>query len=152
MKTISEIVKGRPLHALDRNKTVFDAAVLMAEQDIGALPVVDGQRLVGIFSERDIIKRVISQEKNPSATPVHEVMTTKIIVADANESFDSCLSKMKKAHCRHIPIISGDELVGMVSLRDLLQINLDEKEQNLEYLESYIYTIPPGVAKRYQDQ
>lgn len=150
MKSISEIVKERPLYAIEKNKSVADAAGLMAEKNVGALPVVDGQSLVGIFSERDIVKRVIALGKDPSTTPIQEVMTTKIVVAEAHESYESCLSKMQKAHCRHLPVVSEEQLIGMVSLRDLLQIDLDEKERNLEYLESYIYTIPPGVAKRYQ--
>jgi hypothetical protein len=58
---------------------------------------------------------------------------------------------MQKAHCRHLPVVAGGQLLGMVSLRDLLMVDIDEKERNLEYLESYIYTIPPGTAKKYQD-
>jgi predicted transcriptional regulator len=79
-------------------------------------------------------------------------MTTKIVVASADESYESCLAKMQKAHCRHMPIVAGEQLIGFVSLRDLLMMDLDEKERNLEYLQSYIYTVPPGAAKKYETQ
>ncbi|MBI3788912.1 MAG: CBS domain-containing protein, partial [Ignavibacteriales bacterium] len=72
-----------------------------------------------------------------------------IVVATAEETYESCLKKMQQLHCRHLPIVSGEQLIGMVSLRDLLMIDIDKKEQDLEYLHSYIYTIPPGMAKRY---
>lgn len=152
MKSISEIVQKRPLYAVSPEMSIAEAARYMAENKVGALPVVSDNRLAGIFSERDVVTRVIARGLDPTHTTVKDVMTTKIVVAQADESYESCLTKMQKAHCRHLPVVSGDELIGMVSLRDLLQIDLDEKERNLEYLESYIYTIPPGTAKRYKQE
>ena len=152
MKPISDLVSERPLYSITPNKTVAEAAQFMAEKNIGALPVVEEGRLVGIFSERDIITRVIAKGVDPAATTVHGVMTSNITVADADETHASCLKKMQQVHCRHLPIVSGEQLIGMVSLRDLLMMDLDEKEQNLEYLHSYIYTVPPGTAKRYQSR
>ncbi|MBM4168530.1 MAG: CBS domain-containing protein [Ignavibacteria bacterium] len=152
MKSISEIVQDRPLYAASPEMSVEDAARQMAENKIGAVPVVSENRLVGIFSERDVVTRVIARGLDPKKTIIKEVMTTKIVVAQSDETYDSCLTKMQKAHCRHLPVVSGDKLIGMVSLRDLLQIDLDEKERSLEYLESYIYTIPPGAAKRYKQE
>jgi CBS domain-containing protein len=107
-------------------------------------------RLVGIFSERDIITRIIAKGIDPKSAKVSDVMTSKIVVASADETPESCLQKMQQAHCRHLPIVSGDQLLGMVSVRDLLMLDLDEKERNIEYLQSYIYTVPPGAAKKYQ--
>lgn len=152
MKSISEIVRDRPLYAASPDMSVEEAARYMAENKIGAVPVLSDDRLVGIFSERDVVTRVIARGLDPKQAKVKDVMTTKIVVAQADESINSCLTKMQQAHCRHLPVVSGDDLIGIVSLRDLLQIDLDEKERNLEYLESYIYTIPPGTAKRYKDQ
>ncbi|MBF8248217.1 MAG: IMP dehydrogenase [Bacteroidetes bacterium] len=149
MKSMGGIVSGRPLYSIARSMTVAEAAVYMAEKNIGAVPVVEGERLVGVFSERDIVKRVVSRNLDPKATTISDVMTSKLVIASADESFESCLQKMQKAHCRHLPIVSGDQLIGFVSLRDLLMIDIDEKERNLEYLQSYIYMVPPG-AKKYQ--
>lgn len=150
MRPIKDLVAGRPLYTVVKDKTVAEAAKFMAEKNVGAVPVVEGNRLVGIFSERDVLTRVISKGLDPNTAKIADVMTTKIVVAQSDEEYESCLRKMQQAHCRHLPIVSGDQLVGMVSLRDLLMVELDEKERNLEYLQSYIYTIPPGAAKRYE--
>lgn len=150
MKPIKELVSERPLHAIAKEKSVLETARFMAEKNVGAVPVMEGTRLVGMFSERDIVTRVISKGLDPAKTNVGDVMTSQIVVANADESYESCLRKMQQAHCRHLPIVSGEQLIGVVSLRDLLMIELDEKERNLEYLQSYIYTIPPGTAKRYE--
>ncbi len=150
MKSIKELINERPLYSIGKEKSVIEVATFMAEKNIGAVPIVEGDRLVGIFSERDIVTRVISKGLDPTKTTVADVMTSKIVVADADEGFESCLRKMQQAHCRHLPIVSGEQLIGVVSLRDLLMMDLDEKERNLEYLQSYIYTIPPGAAKRYE--
>lgn len=150
MKAIKDLVRERPLFVIQKDQSVADAARFMAEKNIGAVPVMEENKLVGIFSERDIVTRVISKGLDPARTRVGDVMTTKLVVADADESYESCLRKMQQAHCRHLPIVSADRLLGVVSLRDLLLLELDEKERNLEYLQSYIYTIPPGAAKRYE--
>lgn len=152
MKPISEIVSDRPLFSVAKDKTVAEVARFMAEKNVGAIPVMEENRLVGIFSERDVITRVVSKGLDPSGVKVGDVMTTKIVVATVDESYESCLKKMQQAHCRHLPVVSGERLVGFVSLRDLLMLDLNEKERNLEYLQSYIYTVPPGTAKRYESQ
>jgi CBS domain-containing protein len=152
MKAISELMKERPMYSVPQSSTVLDAVKFMAEKNIGAVPVVDGNKLVGIFSERDVVKRVIARGLDPATTPLAEVMTTQIVVANESESYESCLKKMQQAHCRHLPVVRGDTFVGVVSLRDLLMIDLDEKERNIEYLQSYIYTVPPGAAKRYESE
>ncbi len=150
MKTMGGVVSERPLYSISRNVSVAEAARYMAEKNVGAVPVVDDNRLVGVFSERDVVTRVIAKGLDPQTAKVNDVMTSKIVVASVDESLESSLQKMQKAHCRHLPIVSGDRLVGMVSLRDLLMIDLDEKERNLEYLQSYIYMVPPGAAKKYE--
>lgn len=149
MKSIEEIVRERPLYTATADQSVVEVAKFMAEKNIGALPVLDQDRLVGIFSERDIITRVVAKGIDASNAKVRDVMTSKIVVAEAGDSYESCLQKMQQVHCRHLPIVSGEKLIGVVSLRDLLMVDLDEKERNLEYLQSYIYTVPPGAAKRY---
>lgn len=148
MESIGSLLKGRPLYSISGNITVGDTARYMAEKNVGAIPVVDGNRLIGLFSERDVIKRVVAVGIDPEKTMTKDVMTTSLVIATTEESIDDCLAKMQKAHCRHLPVISGERLVGFVSLRDLLQNNLKEKEQNLEYLQSYMFTLPPGYGKK----
>lgn len=149
MKSISDMIRDRPIFSVERNQTVADTVRYMAEKNIGAVPVLNNDRLVGVFSERDVVRRVIARGLNPADLIVGDVMTTKIVVAEWDEDYDSCLKKMQKAHCRHLPVVKGDQLLGLVSLRDLLMIDLDEKERNLEYLQSYIYMVPPGTTKKY---
>ncbi len=150
MQSISEMIKERPLYSVTRDQTVADVVRFMAEKNIGAVPILKEDRLVGVFSERDVITRVVARGIDPSTIVVADVMTTRLVVAEAEEGYESCLRKMQKAHCRHLPVVSGSKLLGMVSLRDLLIVELDEKERNIEYLQSYIYTIPPGAAKKYE--
>ena len=151
MKPVGGVVRDRTLYSISRSSTVLTAAQYMAEKRIGAVPVVEDNRLVGVFSERDVITRVIAKGLNPATTKIEDVMTVKIVVADVNEAYTSALKKMQQAHCRHLPVVDGEQIVGFVSLRDLLMMNLDEKEQDLEYLHSYIYTVPAGAAKRYDE-
>jgi CBS domain-containing protein len=146
--TIGEFVGSRPVFSLQQNMTVSEAARYMAEKNIGAVPVMEANRLVGIFSERDVIKRIVSKDLDPTAVKIGDVMTRDLVVAAANESYDDCLRKMKQAGCRHLPIVSGDQLLGVVSLRDLLQIELTEREEKLEFLNNYLFHLPPDADKR----
>jgi CBS domain-containing protein len=150
MNPISDIIKERPLYSVSKDSTVLAAVQYMAQNNVGAVPVLHEGRLVGIFSERDVVKRVIARGLDTATTPISEVMTTQIVVANETESYESCLKKMQQAHCRHLPVVAGEKLVGVVSLRDMLMMDLDAKERNIEYLQSYIYTVPPGAAKRYE--
>lgn len=150
MRPISEIINQRPLFSVNRDQSVAEVVRFMAEKNIGAVPVLNNNRLVGVFSERDVIRRVIARELNAASVSVADVMTTTIVVAESDESYESCLKKMKQAHCRHLPVVKGGQLLGIVSLRDLLMVDLDEKERHLEYLHSYIYTVPPGTTKNYK--
>lgn len=146
--TIGEMVKTRPVYTIQQHATVAEAAQYMAEKNIGAVPVLDGTRLVGIFSERDVIKRVVARGLEPRSVRVSEVMTREIAVASAEETYEDCLRKMKLANCRHLPIVSGDQLLGVVSLRDLLQVELTEREEKLQFLNNYLFHLPPDADTR----
>jgi CBS domain-containing protein len=146
--TVGTIVQGKPVFAIQRAATVYDAALYLAEKNIGAVAVLDGTQLVGILSERDIIKRVMVKNLNPKEVKVDEVMTKELIVATADENEESCLKKMKAANCRHLPIVSGNTLIGVVSLRDLLQIELSERDEKLEFLNNYLFHLPPDAEQR----
>jgi CBS domain-containing protein len=121
----------------------------MAQKNIGAVSVMDGDRLVGIFSERDVINRVVAKSLNPVTTTVTSVMTSNLVVASTDETYESCLRKMKQANCRHLPVVEGDKLVGFISLRDLLQVDISEKDDTIQFLNDYMFHVPAGVEKRY---
>lgn len=148
MKTVGEIVRNRPVYTIAPDATVLDAARLMAEKRIGALPVIDGDKLVGIFSERDLMTRVVAKELNPAETPVRDVMTQQLIVANENESYHACLVKMRQAGVRHIPVISGNRLLGVISLRDLMAEEIEVKDYEIQQLNHFIHYVPPSIPPR----
>jgi CBS domain-containing protein len=144
MKTIGALVAGRTeLYHLRMEQSVREAARYMAEHRVGAVSVLEGTRLVGVLSERDIMARVVAAGRDLDATKVAEVMSRDLVVAKADESHEDGLRKMKQAGCRHLPVVEGDHLVGMVSQRDLLQIDLTEKDEEIRWLNAYIHFIPP---------
>ena len=145
MKTAGDIIKGKPLYFVESGSSVLDAAKLMAEKNIGAVLVLskDG-KFLGIFSERDLLKRVIAKGLNPADIKIDDVMTHEVMIAFENESYEECLAKMKKAQIRHLPVVDkNNNLLGMLSLRDLMDISLDEKTEKNEHLHSYNYYRPP---------
>lgn len=144
MRSLREIFQDRELFFISPDQTVSEAARYMSERNVGAVCVLEGERLVGILSERDLMKRVIAPNRDPGSTRVADVMTTKPIVVDFHESYEKCLKVMKQAGVRHLPVVDGDKLVGLVSLRDLLQVDLDEKEEELKYMQDYIHYVPPS--------
>jgi CBS domain-containing protein len=143
MKTIGGLVSGREIFHLRSDHSVRDAARYMTERRVGAVAVLDGSRLVGILSERDVMGRVVALQLDPDRTRVAEVMTRDLVVAQSDESHEEGLRRMKQAGCRHLPVVDGDRLVGMVSQRDLLQIDLSEKDEEIRWLNAYIHFIPP---------
>ncbi len=108
------------MYSIDVDKTVLEAARFMMEHSIGALPVLRNGELVGIFSERDVMNRVVAAARTPGTTRVSEVMTPNPRGVDVNESVEECLFLMKEFGFRHLPIVSGKQLKGLVSLRDIL--------------------------------
>jgi CBS domain-containing protein len=144
MKTIGTLVGGREIFHLRVDQTVREAAVYMTERRVGAASVLEGTRLVGILSERDIMGRVVAEGRDPAKTRVGDVMTRDLAVAGQGDSHDEGLRRMKQAGCRHLPVVDGDRLVGMVSLRDLMQVDLTEKDEEIRWLNAYIHFIPPA--------
>jgi CBS domain-containing protein len=144
MKTIGAVVAGRQdLFRLGPQQSVRDAARYMTERRVGAVCVLDGTRLVGVLSERDIMGRVVAAGLDLDHTTVGEAMTRDLVVADAGESHEDGLRKMKQAGCRHLPVVQADKLLGMVAQRDLLQVDLSEKDEEIRWLNAYIHFIPP---------
>jgi CBS domain-containing protein len=149
MSSIKPLFEGRSLYVVEKDATVQSAAEYMARSNIGAVPVMEGTRLVGVFSERDIINRVVAKNLSPTLTKVADVMTTNLIVAEIDETHDDCLRKMKQANCRHLPVVDGQTLVGMISVRDLLDVDILEKDESIHFLTDYMFHVPAGMEKKY---
>ena len=129
MTTLRDIVKDRKLYSIDVSRTVLEAARFMMEHNVGALPVLRDGQLAGIVSERDIMNRVVAVGRTPGTTEVAEVMTANPRAVDAGESIDECLFIMREFGFRHLPIVDGKDLKGLVSLRDVLMHQAAEIER-----------------------
>jgi CBS domain-containing protein len=120
MASIYDLVKDRRVYSVDADNTVVEAARFMMEHNIGALPVLRNGELVGIFSERDIMNRVVAVGRMPGQTRVSEVMTANPRTVSVDETVDNCLFLMREFGFRHLPICEGKTLKGLVSLRDVM--------------------------------
>lgn len=142
MGTIRQLLKDRETYTVEGQQSVLDVAKFMVERNIGAVPVLEGGKLVGIFSERDIMKRVLVEGKDPRKAKVADVMTPNPLVVTADESFDNCMVLMKQHGFRHLPILDGQKLLGLVSLRDLLLHEVDEKDGEVKMMRAYMHSMP----------
>ncbi len=140
MQTIRELIEGRQVYTVEDTATVLSAAQQMKQHNIGALPVVRGSKLVGIFSERDLMKRVVAEQRDPAKTKISDVMTANPRVVAPEESFETCLKMMKDHGFRHVPVWDGQHLMGLVSLRDVLLRDLEEKDGEVKMMRAYIHT------------
>jgi CBS domain-containing protein len=122
--------------------SVYDVARLMTQHQVGAIPILSRGELVGIFSERDLMQRVVVPGREPSATAVGEVMTHEVITASPEESVDFCLEKMRKGGYRHLPVIVAGRVISMISMRDLLDDELHEQEAEIRNLRAYLHQMP----------
>jgi CBS domain-containing protein len=129
MTTLREIVKDRRVYSIDAGKSVLEAARYMMEHNIGALPVLRNGELAGIFSERDVLNRVVAVGRTPGSTSVAEVMSANPRTVPADETVEECLFIMREFGFRHLPIVEGKELKGLVSLRDILMRQAAEHER-----------------------
>jgi CBS domain-containing protein len=142
MRSIKAIVGERQTVTVDASTTVGDAARLMALHQIGAVAVLEGERLAGIFTERDVLTRVVAASRDAERTPVREVMSAELVIADVGESYEVCLTRMQQAHVRHVIVLARGKLAGIVSLRDLLRADVDEKDEAITMLNAYLHYIP----------
>jgi CBS domain-containing protein len=143
MNTVGNIVKNREVFTLQRGQNVLEAVKFMVEKGIGAVAVLNGDRLAGIFSERDLMKRVVAKGLDPQNLKIEQVMTSNLVTAHPDESYESCLAKMQSHSIRHLVIASGDQLVGVISLRDLMMIDIKEKSAAIEMMNAYLHYVPP---------
>lgn len=139
MITIKHVVCEREPYFVRDSATALDAAEFMATRNIGAVCVLDlDDRLVGIFSERDLLKRVVVEGREPRAVPIREVMSEPRAVIECNDTPHEALERMEKVGSRHLPVMDGDKFVGMISMRDIMRVEISEQGAELQLLHEYI--------------
>lgn len=147
MKKIREIMRPGFLFTVQRSAKVTEAVRVMATNNVGIVIVLDGDKLAGVFSERDVVRRVVDAGLDPAETSVGNVMTRDIVVADADEDYQSAMRKMDQANIRHLPVVTEGRLLSMISIRDLMRVDIQDKGEEIRYLHEYLYQVPPGIAR-----
>ena len=139
MKTVRQMLHGKsPLISISLTATVYDALAMMARHDIGALVVLDQGRLAGMFSERDYARKVILQGKASKELAVSEVMTTRVLYVRPDDTVEGCMALMTDKRVRHLPVMEGGTVVGLVSIGDVVKSLLHEQQFVINQLERYI--------------
>ena len=139
---ICDLVKNQETYQADIGHTVLETVRAMVEHNIGAVPVLHSGKLVGIFSERDLMKRVVAEGRDPRTTSLAEVMTDDPLTISLNEELGNCMSVMRRNNFRHLPVCHEGKLVAMVSLRDILLQDLTEKDDEVRMMRAYIHSVP----------
>jgi CBS domain-containing protein len=142
MRQIAEIIEGRPLYHAASTESVRDVARRMTQWNVGAIAILDGETLVGVFSERDLMTRVVAEGLDPDGTKIDDVMTKEIAVAAPVENIDDALGKMSSLNCRHLPVVERGKLIGMLSLRDLLLIDDEHQRRKASFLKELVTYSP----------
>ena len=140
MEFVSQFLekKGHDVWWVAPETTVFDALQLMANKKVGALLVLEEDSLVGVFSERDYARKVILKGKSSKDTPVRDIMSTKIVCVAPNQSTEECMSLMTEKRVRHLPVMDGENLIGIISIGDVVKAVIADREDVIEQLEHYI--------------
>ena len=140
MKSVRQLLqaKGRNVHTIAPDARVFDALKLMAEKDVGALVVTEGDRLAGIISERDYARKVILLGKSSQDIPVRDIMTGKVITVGLDQTVEECMAIMTGKRIRHLPVTEGERLAGVLSIGDLVKAVIEEQQQEIAQLQQYI--------------
>ncbi|MBI2058506.1 MAG: CBS domain-containing protein [Nitrospirae bacterium] len=144
---IGEVLRKRAIIHVSPSQTAQDAAKTMAASKVGAAAVLEGDRLVGIVTERDIMNKVVAEGREPNKTPVESIMTRNLLLADADEDYDVCLSRMRQAGIRHLPLVKGDHLIGIVSIRDITFFEMEKKDEEIRLMNQYIHYVPGGMPE-----
>ncbi len=140
MKPVSELLKKRDstLFQTSPDTTVFDALQILARHEVGALLVMSDQKLVGVFSERDYTRKIALAGKNSKEVKVADIMTANVITVSPDTRTRACMNLMSQKRIRHLPVVEGDKVIGMLSIRDLLDDIIADHEQTIEQLTNYI--------------
>ena len=136
--------KGFQVHSIGPDVTVYEALQKMAAEDIGALVVMNGTDIVGVFSERDYARKVVLKDRSSREMQVHEIMSTPVLTVAPMTTIDECMFCMTSKRCRHLPVIDGQTLVGLVSIGDLVNWIMSAQDHAIHHLENYITGKYPG--------
>jgi len=141
MATVRHLLdrKGRAIFSVGPDDPVLEGIRLMAEHHVGALLVMKADQLVGIVSERDYARKVILKGRSSAETPVSQIMSSPVVTVTLNSSVQECMQLMTARHLRHLPVLDGGKVIGMVSIGDLVKAVMEEQKQTIEQLESYIH-------------
>ena len=140
MVTVKELLRGKPdeLWTVSPRATIYQALEILADKDVGALPVVEDGELVGIFSERDYARRVVLRGRTSRETLVSELMVTAVVVVAPTDTIQDCMALMTQQHVRHLPVMDGNRMIGIVTIGDVVKQVITEQEFTIKQLESYI--------------
>ena len=141
MKTVAEILLAKGdavVHSIRPSASVYEAVALMAEKNVGALLVMDGEKIVGMVTERDYARKVVLMSRSSRDTPLRDVMTPAVIYVRPDQTTEDCMALMTQSRIRHLPVIDGDKLVGLISIGDLVKSIMSEQTFIIEQLQNYI--------------
>lgn len=140
MITVANILKSKATETffVTSDTTVYDAIKLMSEKNIGAVPVVDGLQLSGIFSERDYARKIILQNRKSQETSVSEIMTVAVITVGPDDSIDHCMEIMSARKIRHLPVLKDNLLIGIISIGDVVSAVIESQKETINHLHNYI--------------
>ena len=140
MKTVEQLleVKGHHVFSVSPDASVYDTIALLADKGVGALMVIDGEKPVGVVSERDYARKVILKGRSSKDTPVSEIMTTRIVYAKPKQTVQECMALMTEKHIRHLPVMADGKLLGVLSIGDLVKEIIAEQQFLIDQLEHYI--------------
>ncbi|MCG8369531.1 MAG: CBS domain-containing protein [Proteobacteria bacterium] len=140
MKLIQHLLdaKGTEIISVARDASVFDAIKLMADRAVGSLLVMDGSDLIGIVTERDYARKVILKGRSSETTEVGEIMTVEVVTAETGQTVNECMSLMTERRIRHLPVVAGGAVIGIISIGDLVNAIISDQKEEIEQLEQYI--------------
>ncbi len=140
MNTVKQILetKGNQIWSVNPNETVYNALEIMSAKETGALVVMDRDKLVGILSERDYARKVILKGASSLKTSVRDIMTTKVAYVTSEKTVEECMALMTNKRCRHLPVMDDNQLIGVLSIGDLVKASIAQKEFLIHQLETYI--------------
>ncbi|MAT98106.1 MAG: hypothetical protein CL608_13250 [Anaerolineaceae bacterium] len=151
VRTVRDLLRKRELEVwtIGPDDTVYQALQVMADKNVGALPVMEAEKLIGIFSERDYARKVILHGRSSKELLVKEIMSSRVAYVRPNQTIDDCMALMTNLRIRHLPVLDGDALVGMVSMRDVVEDIISEQDFIIEQLVNYIQNerspVPPAT-------
>jgi CBS domain-containing protein len=141
MKTAAHILRSKPdqaVHAMDPTASAYEAARFMAEKNIGALVVIERGKVVGIVSERDCARKLVAMARSSRDTPLRDIMSSPVMYVHPHQTAEECMALMTENRLRHLPVMDGGELIGLVSIGDLVKATISEQQFIIEQLEHYI--------------